>query len=284
MQKLRLILTLLVLISTLVSATVAKPENIEKSVCGSIQEPFVFWMWSSAAGEPSTEAAKRVPNAEPIEHKTKDGRVLRGYKLRSMHPDGTVVGSVLVAQGNAMLADQLLSNLSYFSEVGIEAYIFDYRGYGNSEGKRRLKAIVSDYKEIFDSIAGSTHGRRFLYGISFGGIVLLNVVGSGISFDRAVIDSTPSRVSNMGCPKEYDPVINFPKDGSRFLMVAGELDKVVPLKNSQELIELAKTRGSRVEVRSDFAHPFMDSNFRVHRARIELIRSFLAASDRREKR
>ena len=83
MQKLRLILTLLVLISTLVSATAAEPENIEKSVCGSIQEPFVFWMWSSAAGEPSTEAAKSVPNAEPIAHKTKDGRVLRGYKLRS---------------------------------------------------------------------------------------------------------------------------------------------------------------------------------------------------------
>ncbi|WP_089728029.1 alpha/beta hydrolase [Candidatus Thiosymbion oneisti] len=284
MQKLRLILTSLILISTLMTATVAKPENPEKSICGSIQEPLMFLLWSSAAGEPSTEVANHVPNAEPISHKTKDGRVLRGYKLRSMHPEGTVVGSVLVAQGNAMLADQLLSSLANFSQAGIEAYIFDYRGYGNSEGKRRLKAIVNDYKEIFDSINGSTHGRRFLYGISFGGIVLLNVVGSGISFDRAVIDSTPSRVSNVGCPQEYDPVVNFPKDGSRFLMVAGELDKVVPLKNSQELRDLAKTRGSRVEVRSDFAHPFMDSNIRVHRARIELISSFLASSDRREER
>ncbi len=284
MQKLHLILTSLVLIPTLISTTMAEPENPEKSVCGSLKEPFVFWMWSSVAGKPSTEAANRVPNAEPVAHRTKDGRLLRGYKLSSTHPEGAVFGSVLVAQGNAMLADQLLSTLADFSQAGIEAYIFDYRGYGNSEGKRRLKAIVSDYIEIFDSIDSSTQGRRFLYGISFGGIVLLNVIGSGISFDRAVIDSAPSRVSNRGCPEEYDPVVNFPKDGSRFLMVAGELDKVVPLKDSQELIDLAKTRGSRVETRSDFAHPFMDFNIRVHRARIELIRSFLAATDTQEVR
>ncbi len=278
MRKLRLSFASLVLISQLTNVTAAESENLEESVCGSVQEPFVFWLWSSAAGKPNPEAASRVQNAEPLAHKTKDGRILRGYKLRSMHPAGRVVGSVLVAQGNAMLADQLLSSLAGFSQAGIEAYIFDYRGYGNSEGERRLKAMVSDYKEIFDSIGASTQGKRFIYGISFGGVVLLNVVGSGIVFDRGVIDSTPSLVSNMGCPKEYDPIVNFPKDGSRFLMIGGEQDKVVPLENSQELFELAKTRGGRVEVRSAYSHPFMDSDIRVHRERIELIRSFLEGS------
>lgn len=284
MRKFRLILASLVLTSHMTNVTAAESENLEKSVCGSIQEPFVFWMWSSAAGKPNPDAASRVQNAEPLTHKTKDGRVLRGYKLRSTHPGGRVVGSVLVAQGNAMLADQLLSSLAGFSQAGIEAYIFDYRGYGNSEGERRLKAMVSDYKEIFDRFGASMQGKRLLYGISFGGVVLLNVIGSGIAFDRGVIDSTPSLVSNMGCPKEYDPVVNFPKDGSKFLMISGEQDKVVPRKNSQELIELAKRRGSRVEVRTDYSHPFMDSDIRVHRERIELVRSFLGGSDSPEAR
>lgn len=272
----------LVLAMTIGSTIAAETENLEESVCGSIKEPFAFWMWSGVAGKPNPEAASNVPNAEPLEHKTKDGRFLKGYKLKSTLPGGAVVGSVLVAQGNAMLADQLLSSLTGFSQAGIEVYIFDYRGYGNSEGKRRLKAIVSDYKELFDSIGILTHGKRFLYGLSFGGIVLLNVVNSGIVFDRGVIDSTPSRVSNMGCPEKYDPVLNFPADGSRFLLIAGAQDKVVPLKNSQELINLAKTRGGRTVVQSDYAHPFMDSDIRVQRARLELIRSFFMGAEARE--
>ena len=139
----------LVLATTSGSSIAAETENLEESVCGSIKEPFAFWMWSGAAGKPDPETTKRFPNAEPLEHKTRDGRILRGYKLKSTLPGAAVVGSVLVAQGNAMLADQLLSSLEAFSKVGIEVYVFDYRGYGRSEGERRLKAIVSDYQELF---------------------------------------------------------------------------------------------------------------------------------------
>lgn len=284
MQPFRLALVTFALLTITANSLADGSENLEESVCGSIREPFAFWMWSGAGGKPNPEAASRVQNAEPIVHKTKDGRLLRGYKLKSTAAGGSVIGSVLVAQGNAMLADQLLSSLTSFSTAGIEAYVFDYRGYGNSEGKRRLKAIVSDYKEIFDQIGASGHGKRFLYGISFGGVVLLNVVGSGVAFDSVVIDSTPSRVSNLGCPEKYDPVENFPNDGSRFLLVAGKQDKVVPLKNSQELIELAKARGSRIEVHADYAHPFMDSDITIHRARLDLIKSFFLGTENLEAR
>jgi alpha/beta superfamily hydrolase len=279
-MPLRVVLVILTLVTIAASSRAPDSEILEKSVCGSIREPFVFWLWSNAAGKPNPEAVIRAPNAEPIAHKTKDGRLLKGYKLKSTASNGTVKGSVLVAQGNAMLADQLLSSLNNFSKAGIETYVFDYRGYGNSEGERRLKAIVNDYKELFDSISTSTQGKHLLYGMSFGGVVLLNVVGSGIAFDRFVIDSTPSRVSHLGCPEGYDPVANFPKDGSRFLLIAGQKDKVVPLKDSQELVGLAKARGGRTEVQPDYAHPFMDSNIDVHRARLELIKSFLVENER----
>lgn len=284
MQIFRQILAMLVLAMTIGSAAAAEAENLEESVCGLIQEPFLFWMWSGIAGEPNPKAANHIPNAEPVTHETKDGRLLKGYKLRSTLPGGVVLGFVLIAQGNAMLAEQLLPSLTNFPNAGIEVYLFDYRGYGNSEGKRRLKAMVNDYKEIFDSISASTKGKRFLYGISFGGIVLLNVIGSGATFDRVVIDSTPSRISDRGCPQKYDPVVNFPKDGSRFFLLAGELDQVVPVKNSQELIDLAKARGSRIEVQPDYAHPFMDPNIRIRRERIERIRSFFMESEGGEAR
>lgn len=283
MQVFRLVLAPLFMVMTATGVLATESENLEESICGSIQEPVAFWMWSNAAGRPNPQAASQIPNAERIEHKTKDGRLLRGYKLKTAVAGGAVIGSVLVAQGNAMLADQLLSSLTNFSQAGIEVYIFDYRGYGDSEGKRRFKAIVSDYQEIFARIGASAQGKRYLYGISFGGVVLLNVLGSGIAFNRVVIDSTPSRISNWGCPEQYDPVVIFPKDGSRLLLIAGEQDKVVPKKNSQELIDLAKTRGSRTEVRPDYAHPFMDSDG-IHRARLELIKEFFVGTENLEVR
>jgi alpha/beta superfamily hydrolase len=276
MHTFRLIIVLLTLMTIMASAPADDIEDLEQPVCGAIREPLAFWFWSLAAGKPDPDAAADVPNAEPVIHRTKDGRLLKGYKLESTAANGAVKGFVLVAQGNAMLADQLLPALTTFSKAGIEVYIFDYRGYGNSEGKRRFQAIVSDYKELFDSISASAQGSRFLYGISFGGIVLLNTIGSGVAFDRAVIDSTPSRVSQFGCPQQYDPIANIPQDASRLLVIAGEQDNVVSLKDSQELRDLVDARGGRTIVRPAFAHPFMDSEVHVRRARLRLVISFLA--------
>jgi alpha/beta superfamily hydrolase len=274
----RLVMALMTLMTIMASTPANDVEDLEQPVCGAVREPLAFWFWSRAAGKPDPNAAADVPNAEPVIYETKDRRLLRGYKLESTAANGAVKGFVLVAQGNAMLADQLLPALTTFSDAGIEAYIFDYRGYGNSEGRRRLQAIVSDYKELFDGISASAQGSRFLYGISFGGIVLLNTIGSGVAFDRAVIDSTPSRVSQFGCPKKYDPIANIPQDGSRLLVIAGEQDNVVPLKGSQELRDLVDAHGGRTVVRPDFAHPFMDSEIHVRHARLSLTRSFLAGA------
>ncbi len=256
-------------------ATLPESANPESSVCGWIKEPLVFAMWSHLAGEPDPERAANVPNAEAISHRTTDGRVLRGYKLRSTAPGGAIAGRLLVAQGNAMLSDRLLSSLTSFSDAGLEVYIFDYRGYGNSEGRRRLNAMVADYRELADKLLAPSDGRRLLYGISFGGIVVLNVIGAGTAYDRAVVDSTPSRISNLGCPSRYDPVVNLPPDASRLLLVVGEQDTVVPIADSEELVSRGRTQGARTEVRAEYAHPFMDRDGEIHRSRLDLIRSFL---------
>lgn len=247
----------------------------EVSVCGWIKEPTVFALWSRLAGAPEPGRAGHVPNAAAITFKTKDDRILSGYKLSSTKPGGAIVGRLLVAQGNAMLSEQLLPSLTGFADAGVEVYIFDYRGYGKSEGKPRLKAIVSDYREMADQLPSPPIGKRFLYGISFGGIVVLNVIGSGATYDRVVIDSTPSRISTRGCPRAFDPLENLPSDTSRMLLIAGQKDTVVPLRDSEDLVTRARNLGARTEVRAEYAHPFMDTDGEIQRSRLELIKSFL---------
>lgn len=273
MRSILLSLSSLALVSTCASLP-HQAEERETTVCGMIKEPLVFWAWNRAAGEPIPALAARIPNAEDIKYQTSDGRILRGYKMkRSL--ETTTRGTVLLAQGNAMLADRVLWSVSELTDAGLDVYIFDYRGYGQSQGKRRLKAIVKDYQEIYENFIPKNNGRRLLYGISFGGIVLSNVIGSGVAFDRAVIDSSPSRLSNHGCDVQYDPVVNVPVDASKILVIAGDRDRIVSLEDSRELRTATEQRGGSAIVREDFAHPFQDSTMEKHRERMALIRRYL---------
>ena len=56
--------------------------------------------------------------------------------LQGLHAQpgkGVARGYLLVVQGNAMLADQIITHFDPFARSGYDVYIFDYRGYGRSE-------------------------------------------------------------------------------------------------------------------------------------------------------
>ncbi|MFQ5938054.1 MAG: alpha/beta hydrolase, partial [Acidiferrobacterales bacterium] len=246
--------------------------NLEVAVCG-LKEPIAFWFWSTAAGRADHSRLAHLQNVEDISVTTKDGRTLRGYalKARSSSPKGYL----LVAQGNAMLADQILGSFTEFADAGLDVYIFDYRGYGRSEGKRRLKAIVSDYREIIEYLDSLQYPAHRFYAMSFGGIVVLNALKSKLGDHRVVIDSTPSRLSDYGCPEAYDPVMNLPEHGSKHLMIVGLKDHVVSPTQSRELLDVAQQRGASIQRDPELSHPFMDQDISVHKRRMEAVMAFL---------
>src|SRR5262245_58449218 len=108
-------------------------QDREQPVCGWLLERTVFAAWSLAAGEPDPERWKSVPGAVPITHKTQDGRVLQGYRISAQASSGVTApatGFLLFAQGNAMLADQILGSLKGLARPGVDVFVYDYRGYG----------------------------------------------------------------------------------------------------------------------------------------------------------
>ena len=60
-----------------------------------------------------------------------------------------------------MLADQIIGSFQDYASAGYDVYLFDYRGYGSSEGKPRLRAILSDYGEIIDHLDSLPYNSRF---------------------------------------------------------------------------------------------------------------------------
>jgi len=243
----------------------------EASVCGSLREPLAFWLFRQGAGSANAGRVAGIADIERITFTTRDGRQLGGYKLRAAAP----TGYLLVAQGNATLADQIVGELQYFRSLGVDVYLYDYRGYGLSEGNSRLGAIVADYREIAASLNAQPYRRRLLYGMSMGGVILLNAVGASGEYSALVVDSSPSRIARYGCPKTHDPVNHLPSDSSRIMIIGGERDRVVPIAQVEELMRVAEGRGARVLRHRDLAHPFQDATDAIHQSRFQAVADFL---------
>ena len=248
----------------------AEPD-LESSVCGFLREPLAFWQFRMVAGTPDASRVKSIRNIEQLSFATRDGRELGGYKLRAANPRGYL----LVAQGNAMLADQIMGVLAFFRDAGLDVYVYDYRGYGLSEGKSRLKAIVSDYREIVTALNAQGYRRRYLYGMSMGGVILTNAVGPSGDYDALVVDSSPSRISGLGCPEEYNPLRKLPQDASKLMLIIGLLDRVVPQQDIEEMAKIVQERGGLVLKSPEFAHPLMDINPAIRRQRFQAVADFL---------
>ena len=271
---LRLILSVLLVFIIVGSSHASEKES---TVCGWLKERLYFKLWSSAAPKPDESRIQSIKFVENVKFTTSDSRVLNGYLYRAhSHANGkiNVKGYILIALGNAMIADQMIGQFKSFAEKGYDVYIYDYRGYGLSEGKRRINAIIEDYKEIIPSL-NKHYKSSMVYGISLGAAIILNAIGSGVHFDRAVIDSSPSRLSNHGCPEEIDPVNNLLKDSSNIFVITGQIDQVLKPSMTSELRILAESRGAKVLDGKDYAHPFMDRNPSILQDRMRRIIEFL---------
>lgn len=168
--------------------------DLESSACGFPREPLAFWRFRMVAGKPDVSRVESIRSIEPLGFTTRDERKLGGCKLRALNPRGYL----LVAQGNAIFADQIMGVLTYFRNAGLDVY--DYKGYGFSTGKSRLQTIVSDYREFVTALNAQGYRRRYLYGIPMGGVILTNAVGARGSNDALVIDSSSSRIFRFGLP------------------------------------------------------------------------------------
>lgn len=256
-----------------VPPAMAAQDRLETSVCGFVREPLAFWLFRRAAGVPNAQRVAGIRDIERIRFETLDKRTLGGYRLRAR---GTPQGYLLVAQGNAMLADQIMGELQIFRDRGFDVYVYDYRGYGLSGGSSRLNAMVSDYREIVAHLNHRNYRRRALYGMSMGGVVLLNAVGESGDFSALVVDSSPSRISHLGCPEEFDPVNRLPADCSRLQLIVGERDRVVLPGEMEELTIATRNCGGNIVQRLDYAHPFQDATPEIHRRRLQEVADFIA--------
>lgn len=227
---------------------------LEKPVCGWI-ERFAFWNWTRAVRGLPRHDVQVGPEVQAVSHVTNDGRTLKGFHLS---PDAPGLGTILVAQGNGMRADTMLPLLRVLTKQGYDVYVFDFRGFGASNGTARLQAIVSDYGELVDMLSARTP-ELYLYGISFGGIILANAAGNHVGRYKALaIDSSPSDLAQYDCPARFGAIANIPASAADVLVITGAHDTLVRPEASRALVDEIVARGGQWQPLVHLGHPFMD--------------------------
>ena len=111
---------------------------------------------------------------EDIYFKSKDNVTLNGWFFKCLNAKSTL----LFAHGNAGNMSDRLFKIRFFYNLGLNVFIFDYRGYGKSEGKPSEAGIYLDAQGAYDYLQSRSDvslENIIFYGASLGGAVVIDL-------------------------------------------------------------------------------------------------------------
>jgi hypothetical protein len=175
---------------------------------------------------------------------TPDGVRLCGFKLAG-EPQGGSPGYLLFIQGNGWTAEAALEMIQPLARTGLDVFVFDFRGYGCSEGEALVAHMFEDFGLLIERLDSRyPAGLHALYGISWGGVVLLNALPSGAAGYRLVLDSVPDQLPLLAwCPRDIYPESRMSSLDDRrtdVLLILNGDDKKVKPRNMSGLVRAAR--------------------------------------------
>ena len=193
-------------------------------------------------------AARALLGGLPVEEHTfptTDGLRLHGWIART-DPDDPWL---LWCHGNAGNVTHRADNLALLVEHGLNVFIFDYRGYGRSEGRPSEPGFYADAAAAYDylrSTAGVTPEQIVLYGRSLGapvaaelalrrpaaGLILEAPLGSITAMARTVIPLVPLEKLFRA---RFDTLARAPRLQLPTLVMVAERDDVIPPTQARQI-------------------------------------------------
>ena len=120
---------------------------------------------------------------EDVFVETPDNLRLHGWKLFS---EGETDGTLLFFHGNAENISTHLANVYWLIPHGYDVYLFDYRGYGRSEGEAGLDPIIDDMKLLIGHVIDELplNESLIVMGQSLGASLSIHAVAHSMYRDR----------------------------------------------------------------------------------------------------
>ncbi len=193
-------------------------------------------------------ASVGVP-AQDIYFKAEDGIKLHGWFI----PNPNAVATLLWFHGNAGNLSHRLDNIQRLKPLNLNIFIFDYRGYGRSEGEPDEQGIYRDsraaYKKVLE-LDGVSVDSLFLFGRSLGGIcaveTALNHPARGLIMESVFTNSAdmsrqvfPLVPLGWAIRSKLDALGKVPHLKLAKLFLHGTRDEIVPYDLGRKLFEQA---------------------------------------------
>ena len=189
---------------------------------------------------------------EEVWFQASDGVRLFGWFVSGRN-QGTNRPVLLWCHGNAGNISHRLENLAFLHRLGLSVMLFDYRGYGRSQGTPTEEGLYRDAMGAYDyltKIRGIRATQLILFGRSLGGAIA-GFVASKQSAAGLVLESTfPSieavaRHHYFGLPMHwflgarFDLLSYLKRIHIPILVIHGDQDSIIPLHLGQQVFGTA---------------------------------------------
>lgn len=192
---------------------------------------------------------------------TGDGVRLHGWYLP--HPQARRV--LLFFHGNAGNISHRRASLEVFHRLGLNVLIFDYRGYGHSEGSPGEAGLYQDARAawryltetkgfagedivLFGRSLGGAVASRLAAEVTPGGLILESTISSARDFAKAVFPLF-SRLVIMRY--DFDTVAQLKDVDCPVLVLHSRADEIMPFALGRRVYEAAKSPKAFWEMRGD---------------------------------
>ena len=175
---------------------------------------------------------------EDVYLKTEDGKLLHGWFV----PNEKAKFTVIFCHGNGGNISHRLEKLAFLYRLGLSAFIFDYRGYGKSEGIPSEAGLYKDGEAAYDYLVGKRRvsgDSVIVYGESLGGAVAIHLAANR-KVKALITEDTFSSIKDMS--KIVYPFVPTFFISSKFDSASTSLD--VPPRTSWQRRCGPKVRGS----------------------------------------
>jgi len=206
---------------------------------------------------------------EDVRFQAADGVVLSGWFVPAERPKGVV----LFCHGNAGNMSHRLESIRVFHRLGLSTLIFDYRGYGQSEGKPTEQGTYLDAEAAWRYLVQRREvdpAEVFVFGRSLGGAIAA-WLARGHTPKALIMESTFTSVPDIAAQLyPYLPVrllSRFHYNAANYvrqvncpvLIVHSRDDEMIPFSHGRRLFETANEPKEFLEIRGSHNEGFMTS-------------------------